>query len=346
MSDTKYAFISAYLKGAESKIITSYHIDRIARTPDFQDILQAIKGTHIGDYLGEVAVDTFGELDEHLWRYFGQCVAHIEAFRFIPNDILKVLSAYLIKYDVYNLKAVLHQLSSGKSARIIPLGIIHRYGMLDELLSAETTDDIIAVLGNCRLADYIPVLKGYKIDEGLRSKLTTEAELDEIYYSNLLNTAKMLKDGFVLMKAYGLIIDLTNLQIVLRAVITGIGAEAAAGIIPNGYLLSNSEVKELLAVKLADLPGKLRNSAYREIVEDAANNYGRNYNLAAISETIETHKFTLVRGLLSPRSLTPLSVAWYLILKETEIRNLRLILKAIFDNRSIEEVKDYLVLSS
>ncbi|GAI88256.1 unnamed protein product, partial [marine sediment metagenome] len=48
--------------------------------------------------------------------------------------------------------------------------------------------------------------------------------------------------------------------------------------------------------------------------------------------------------ILSPRVLSPLMAAWYLILKEVEIRNLRLILKAMFDNISVEEIRNCLVL--
>ena len=35
-----------------------------------------------------------------------------------------------------------------------------------------------------------------------------------------------------------------------------------------------------------------------------------------------------------------------LILKEDEIRNLRLIMKAVFDNTPVEQIKNYLVLAS
>jgi len=52
----------------------------------------------------------------------------------------------------------------------------------------------------------------------------------------------------------------------------------------------------------------------------------------------------MLREMLSPRVLSPLVMAWYLILKEVEIRNLRLILKTIFDGVPVQEIKNYLVL--
>jgi len=42
--------------------------------------------------------------------------------------------------------------------------------------------------------------------------------------------------------------------------------------------------------------------------------------------------------------LSPLVMAWYLILKEVEVRNLRLVLKTIGDGVLVQEIKDFLVL--
>jgi vacuolar-type H+-ATPase subunit C/Vma6 len=49
--------------------------------------------------------------------------------------------------------------------------------------------------------------------------------------------------------------------------------------------------------------------------------------------------------MLSPRVMTPLMIVWYLVLKELEVRNLRLVLKATFDNIAVDAIKDYLVFS-
>jgi vacuolar-type H+-ATPase subunit C/Vma6 len=52
----------------------------------------------------------------------------------------------------------------------------------------------------------------------------------------------------------------------------------------------------------------------------------------------------MLQQMLSPRVLSPLVMAWYLILKEVEVRNLRLVLKTIVDGVPVQEIRDYLVL--
>lgn len=338
--------MSAYLKGEEARVVTLDHIDRMARTSSVNDALATIAGTDIGNYFQEVPIRTFDGLDECLWRYFREYLAHLEAFNLLPNDMRKVLRAYLLKYDVLNIKAALYGTLMGKRAHMIPLGTIYNHGLLDELSSIENIDGIVELLIKCKLASYASVLEEYKIDEGAKSKLLAETKLEGEYYKSFLDMTKGIKDSFVLAKAIGLTIDLANLQIVSRAIIQDIGLGASDNIIPCGYMLSAEAVRDLLSLRLTDMCGKLRNTLYYDVVEEISNAYNRTQSITSVDETIDKYKFDLAKGILAPRILSPLVIAWHLIVKELEIRNLRLILKAMFDNMPLEETKHRLVVSS
>ncbi len=345
MLDTRYPFLSAYLKGEEARLVTSDHIDRMSKVSDIRDILEIIKDTDIGGYLEGVLVETFDDMDEHLWIYLGECLKRVEWFKPVPADILKILKTYTVKYDILNIKAAVQGISSGKQARRIPIGVIHNYGLLDELSSAENVDDIIELLTKCRLGNYASILEECKIDGGVEPRLLAEARLDGEYYKNLLNMTKDIIDGALLSKAFGILIDLKNLQAMLRAIIAGTGPEAAKYIINGGYLLSSEVIKELLPLNLSDIPSRVE-YLYQDMAEEVISSYDRTKSIAVVEEIIEKHKFRLIKEILSPRVLSPLMIAWYLILKEIEIRNLRLTLKAMFDNIPVEEIRNCLVLPS
>jgi V/A-type H+-transporting ATPase subunit C len=289
-------------------------------------------------------VKTFDDLDECLWRYLAQRISYIESFKFLPKDVLKVSRAYIVKYDVSNIKAALQGISTGKKVRMIPVGIIHNNGLLDELSNTENADDITQLLIKCKLGDYIPALEQYKTDKSAKSKFIAEAKLDGEYYRSMLNMARRIKDGLVFAKAFGLVIDLTNLQIALRAIIEGIGLDAAELIIAGGYRITDKTIKELLALKIADIPARLEDTRYQDIVNEVSSSYDKTKSITAVDESIDKHKFRMLKEMLSPRVLSPLVMAWYLILKEVEIRNLRLVLKAIGDGVPVQEIKDFLVL--
>ncbi len=344
MLNPRYAFISACLKGEEPKTVNSEHIDRMMSAPTLGDALAIIRDTDIGSYLEESPVKTFDDLDEYLWRYLAQRIGYVESFSFLPKDVLAVSRAYIVKYDVRNIKAVLQDISGAEKTSMIPVGIIHNSGLLDELSSADNVDSIIQILTKCKLGDYVPALEEYKVDKSSKSKFVAEAKLDGEYYKNVLNTARRVKDGFVLAKALGLVIDLTNLQIASRAIIEGIGLDASELAIAGGYRITDKDVRELLALKMTDMPGRLEDTEYQQIASEVSTNYDKNKNITVVDETIDKHKFRILRDMLSPRVLSPLVMAWYLILKEVEIRNLRLVLKTIVDGVPVQEIRNYLVL--
>lgn len=349
MPNAKYAFVSAYLKGAEAKILTSEHVDRMAKVSNIQDVvssirevLEIIKDTDVGRYLEEALVKTFDDADRYLWRYFGDCLERLQWLKLVPADIRKVVKAYLVKYDVINIKATLQGMATGKKANLIPMGVLHTQGLLDELSGAENVDDVIGILMACKLGAYADILRGYSVEE-TKSKFLIEARLDGEYYKNLLNVPKGIPDGTLLAKAFSISIDMTNLSLINRAIIEGMGSEAGEFIVSGGYMISDKVARDLLSRKLADMPSALGIAQYREIAEEVVAGYGRTRSITAVEEIIDKHKFRLLKEILSPRVLTPLVIAWYLIVKEVEIRNLRLILKATFDGIPVEEVREYLV---
>jgi vacuolar-type H+-ATPase subunit C/Vma6 len=339
----RYAFISAYLKGQEPKTVTSEHIDKMMTASNLQDALAIIRETDIGNYLEELPVRTFDNVDECLWSYFAQRITHVESFKFLPKDVLKLSRAYVVKYDVLNIKAALQGIASGKKARMIPVGILYNNGLLDKLSNAENVDNIIQLLVKYQLGDYARVLEQYKTDKSPKSKLLAEVKLDGEYYKNMLNTARKTKDGFVLSWTFGLIIELANLQIAMRAIIEGIGLDAAEFIIAGGHRIADKSIKELLPLKITDIPARWENVQYQDIAKEVSTNYDKTKSITAVDEIIDKHKFRMLKEILSPRVLSPLVMAWYLILKEVEIRNLRLVLKTIVDGVPVQEIKNYLV---
>ena len=70
MAGIGYAFISAYLKGEEAKILSSEHINTVIKSENIQDVIDSIRETDIGSYLEGLDIATFDEVDEQLWHYF------------------------------------------------------------------------------------------------------------------------------------------------------------------------------------------------------------------------------------------------------------------------------------
>ncbi len=342
--DPKYAYMSAYLKAEEPKSVSRGHIDRLSRVTSVPDAIGIIRETDIGAFLEGVSAKNFDDIDHALWDYFAGRIAHMEAFKSIPSDMLKVSRAFVVKYDVANVKAVLQGIVTGDKTPLIPIGILHNEGMLEEMDTAEALQDVADVLTRARLSQFAPMVKSYDPSGGPKAKIAVESSLESEYYHNLMKTARNVREGGALMKAYGLVIDLANLGIACRAVVEGVGPAAGDFLISGGYIIDEKTLRDVLPYKLPDVPRRLDFPQYRDIANEIASAYDKTKSITVIDEVIERHKHATLRDLLSPRALSPLVMAWYLVHKEIEMRNLRLLLKAIYDGVAVDEIKRYLLL--
>jgi vacuolar-type H+-ATPase subunit C/Vma6 len=306
-----------------------------------QDALEVIRDTDVGDYLAKRTAKTFKEVDHCLWRYLGDDLERIKQFR-LPFDILLLTDQYLRKYDVLNIKIALRRVFMEKTAPMVPLGSMNHSGLLEELSNGKSIDEIARVLLICDLGDYAFRLRNIQGKDS-RSRLQGEMDLDRLYYRSMVSTMRRMDDGGLLTKALGIMIDLTNLQAVFRSVM---GEKDFPGefVMEGGHRLSVGAIKELLSLKLSEIAKRLEHTEYGLCAQEIYKNCEMGENITFVEEAIEKHKFRLLGEILLPRTLSPANLLWHLILKETEIRNVRLIMKALADRMSTSEIKGYLVV--
>lgn len=344
---TRYAFTSAYLKGEEARSVVSDHIDDIIhRSKTVNDILDVIRDTDIGEYLSESAaggMKTFTEFDDLLWRYLGDCLERFLRFS-LPSDFIDIIDAYSTKYDILNIKTVLRGTLAEETALLVPIGDIDKQGYLEELSKAKSTVEIAEVLVKADLGDYASIVNEIK-EKDRRSIFEAELKLDSVYYQTMLNVLKHINDGPILVKAFGIMIDLGNIQIAFRSAISG-RFTVREFVSEGGYMLSGSILEELLSLKMSEIPGKLEKTEYYQMAQEIVKNFEKERDISVIDRTIEKYKVRLLSELLSPRALSPCNLFWYLLVKEFEIRNMRLIMKTLMDGIPSSEVQDYVVTPS
>ncbi len=241
MINPRYAFATAYLKAAESRVVTSEDLEQMQRASNLPEALELIQDTDIGSYLRrqrESSINKFDDLDALLWEYLQEHIEHLEGLRILPDEIHTVLKKHLVKYDVLNIKAALQGIAAHQKARMIPVGVICSRGLLDELSNVEEIEGIIEILRRCGLARYADILHEAGEISDIKSRLVLEFQLDSAYYQDYLAAARSLTEGYLLTKSLGFIIDLLNLQMVLRSVARGASHEVMEYTLSGGYLLS------------------------------------------------------------------------------------------------------------
>ncbi|MBW2598613.1 MAG: V-type ATPase subunit [Deltaproteobacteria bacterium] len=338
---TRYAFMSAYLKGEESRSVTPEHIGEVLqRSATMQDALEIIGDTDIGEYLLDQPIKTFDDADEHLWMYLDGCLGRLEGFD-MPPDMLRIARLYVEKYDVLNIRIALRVILKKVPSSMVPLGVIHRGGYLHEMSAAREKDELSLILATCNLGDYIRAIENIN-EKDAQSVSEGEVALKNLYHRKVLKAFRGMADGHLLEKAFKIGIDIANLQTVFRISIGGSGASGAP-ILTGGRMLSESTVQELLTLKMAEITGRLENTGYHMMAREVSKGYEKGGEITAADKVTEKHRFRMLKDLLSPRILSTSNMLWYLLLKELEIRNLRLTFKMLADGIPAVEIKDLVI---
>ncbi|MBW2543863.1 MAG: V-type ATPase subunit [Deltaproteobacteria bacterium] len=338
----RYAFISAYLKGEEARGITSGHIGEIVqRSANMQDALEIIRDTDIGEYLLDQPIKTFDDADEYLWIYMDECLKRLERFK-TPPDMLRMASLYVEKYDVLNIRIALRILSRRELSSMVPLGAIHNRGYLKEMSAAREREEISGILARCDLGDYGRLIMDIK-EKDRQAVSEGEIRLQNIHHQKLLEAFKDMDDGDLLVKTFRIIIDLANLQTVFRLSLGGGYPATGVQVLSGGRMLPENTIRELLTLKMTEITGRLENTGYHMMAQDVSKSYERDGKITASDKITEKHKFRLLKDLLSPRVLSSSNMLWYLLLKELEIRNLRLTFKMLSDGIPAAEIQDLVI---
>ncbi len=338
-----YSFAYAYLKGEESRCITAEHVEGlIQRTSSIRETLEVIKDTDLGEYLWDQPINRVSDIDSILWEYLRECGERLKKFR-LPEDMSLLLDLYLRKFDLLNVKLALRRVISKESLSPAPIGSIYEMGNLDELMLAETIRDVNEVLIKSDLVDYIEIINEIK-DVDRRSLIEGETRIDNHYYNQLQQAMAKMIDGGILNMAVTTLIDTTNLALLFRSALKERSESLGDFFLLGGQVFSEPMLRELSTMKPLEIVSRLEETDYDLLAQDMVKLYEKTGMIDAVDRVMEKHKLSLLQDLLSPRALSPCNLFWYFIVKELEIRNLRLVLKATSDGVAPSETREYLVM--
>lgn len=254
--------------------------------------------------------------------------------RICEDDSLReLISAYMIRNDVWNIKTLIRGKHSGQKKEdiaelIMPFGTLSE-DTLSDLAQKESVDEIIKRLdkaGFIALDNIKAAAHSYR-----EKKLLFELEnaLDKDHYSYLISfSRRMPKQGELFRRFIENEIDMLNLRIILRMKKEGLDKKLIAGyLLQPGARLTMRELKEMISSEdLGFIPKMLASNGYNEIARELREMKDRK---SVTDLELKITRFLLHRQIMLLHQ-NPLSVdviLGYMFAKEIEIRNLRTIIK-------------------
>ncbi|MDR3075249.1 MAG: ATP synthase A1 subunit C [Candidatus Methanoplasma sp.] len=261
------------------------------------------------------------------------------------GELYGMVSAYLVKWDIWNLKVILRGKSYGLDAEgiredLVPAGSLSAES-LDRLIALETDDDIIANFGKMARVNFpADVLSAYKASGNLGD---IEDFLDKMHYEKLIQSIDPSSRPSRLFLDYiREEVDIKNFETIFKLKAEGIiGEQVMKYIIPGGKkidgrqltLFANAENAESLISDISQLD-------FYENIKDAL----ESNNLRDMVSGLKRYEMQKAKKFSHLYPLSVIPVIDYMIHKESEVRNIRLIARGTESGLDRDVIKGLLVI--
>ncbi|WP_400256776.1 ATP synthase A1 subunit C [Methanomethylophilus alvi] len=340
-----YSYTSARVKAKKSKLL---------KEEDYNKMLM-MSVPEISHYISDAGYSK--EMADLGNRYEGLSLVEYatyanmaKAFRSILNSstgaLSRMVNAYLTKWDFENLKTIMRGKKYGLPIEeiredLVPAGNLSMDD-LDKMLSLTTIEDILAAFSK-KIHIVVPddVISSYKTNGILGS---IEDVLVKEYYKNLLASISSSDRPTQIFRTYiKTCIDLKNVETVLKFKADGITGDVVVEYwIPGGTEVDEKVMSQLAAAQ--DIQAAVNEMQQLRMYSEIKDSLSQDSTILDIVGVINKYRVELANkvGHMYPLSVIP--VVDYMIHKENEVRNIRMIAHGTDSGLDRDTMKKLLVI--
>ena len=340
-----YSYTSARVKAKKSKLL---------KEEDYNKMLM-MSVPEISHYISDAGYSK--EMADLGNRYEGLSLVEYatyanmaKAFRSILNSstgaLSRMVNAYLTKWDFENLKTIMRGKKYGLPIEeiredLVPAGNLSMDD-LDKMLSLTTIEDILAAFSK-KIHIVVPddVISSYKTNGILGS---IEDVLVKEYYKDLLASISSSDRPTQIFRTYiKTCIDLKNVETVLKFKADGITGDVVVEYwIPGGTEVDEKVMSQLAAAQ--DIQAAVNEMQQLRMYSEIKDSLSQDSTILDVVGVINKYRVELANkvGHMYPLSVIP--VVDYMIHKENEVRNIRMIAHGTDSGLDRDTMKKLLVI--
>ena len=336
---SKYSFINAKLRGRISKILPDELFHELAKSPGLEETLAALRNTAFSR-LEEVYSSTGDIKQAELELLKDEIGVYKDIRKSIQDNSVELIDALLYQFEIDNLKNAIRLYFERKIRKrpiessvhyILYEPIIHNLP-IDIIVNANSFEEIAGV---CEGTPYSKIIKKYYHTVDAENSLyRMEIAFDHFYYSNLIECIKKLDkvDHDIAVRLIGTEIDLQNINWVIRLKSFHDLSldEVLSTVVPGGFNIGKDVIERLYTEHNVEyiLQGLVKNKYPGLSVllgSPTSDNVSR---LILIRQMLHEITKQEVKKILSGYPFTIGIVLSYFILKQEELKKVRMILNA------------------
>jgi V/A-type H+-transporting ATPase subunit C len=341
MNIAPYVFPTSYVRGLEAKLLKSRQIQELMESKSSEDLFAILSRTDYGEYLEG------GGGYSHVERAVDQRFAEIchSISETLPWDKRRPLDAYLRKWDISNIKAVVR----GVRNRLEPTEILQMVvpaGSLNPVLlqRAAETEDLALLPSIFRGTEFEPLLEKLSLEYAEKGFVAFDLGLNLLLCRAMENGFKgvpsLERKGMPPLQRYLAVWkDLNNIQTAIRAKIGGLSVEDLAGLlIDGGDAIYGPRIKSLAEAEGVDgVLSVIALTPYSEAIDKAMRECAETESLVPLDVTINKLLLAQAREMLKePFGMG--AILGYIIALEYEIATIKGVARAKEEGWVLEQI--------
>lgn len=323
--DRRYAYAVGRIRALEMQLLGTQRLERMAEARDLDEALRLLSDTTYSVHFDEM--EDIG-YDACLTNEEDRLLALVDALS-LDRDVSDILR---LRYDYHNLKVALRERTSERDLA----GLYVAFGRFEpEMIRAAAKAESIDLLPEVLIGAAMDALDAYS-----RSQDPAEIDvaIDMAMFARFLSLAAGY-GGLYIEAIVRTWIDLANIRTFMRSRYLGIESRTLPGTLFPGGFARLADFYETLPLPLDEVLQRFEFSPYRGVIEVGGAGLEREDSFVDLEREIDNYMIEFLR--LSRYFTFGLEVLIaYALLKQNEIRALRLILAAKDKGLPVEAIKE------
>jgi V/A-type H+-transporting ATPase subunit C len=265
-----------------------------------------------------------------------------------PLSIKPLLEAFLVKYDAAQVKKALRAKKNGipneeLKNKLIPVKEITPE-IIDNILEASTIDEICNAVRSLKFGDTLVRVSGeYKDDI-----VALDLALDQFFFQELrLAITRVDTPVRETVTIYvGKLADITNLKHIIRSKQQGLDvATTERFLVEGGRVLASWKLRSMIEIKsVSELTAELEGTPYVETMRDALQKYSETKSLYELEHAFDQLMLQISMEIQSNALISAGPTVKFMVAKEFEIRNLKAVLRGMYEKLPAEKITPMLIV--
>ena len=332
-----FAYPNAKFEAIGNPFITEKELNRIVDSKDlssFKDVLNTSK-----DY--ELTGDNANEIQQSLDDSF------IQTIKMMQKDSSKKMNdffnTYIEKLDIYLIKnAIKNKLEDKK---------IEKNEIEKAILPA--TKKLLQGISESEKQNIAEHLKNYGFEKDVVEAVINETVdfliIDTVIDKHIINKFRQIKVAYKCDKAkqkfVNTITDIFNIKNILRAKQLGYDEESCLKLfLGEGQNIAPWKFKAMAELEsVPQVISSLEGTSYYDALKNVIEDYNKDKSVQILENALDSHLLKLVEDISTQNYVTIGPTIRFIVTKEFEIENLKIIAKSVSEGLSSEITKNFLV---